>query len=189
MEPHPIRLVVTDDLRRSRLTVFFRLFLALPHLIWLALWGIAAFFAWLAAWVGAIFTGRVPEGLHGFLASYVRYQTHVNSYYYLLADPFPAFSGSAGYPVDLDVDAPEQQSRLKVFFRFILAIPAWLVATVLGYLLGLIGFLAWFVCLFTAKMPEGFENLAAYCLRYSEQTQGYVFLLTERYPSLSSEPA
>ncbi len=42
MEPvqasHPVRLVVTDDLRRSRLTVFFRWLLAIPHLLWLGLW-------------------------------------------------------------------------------------------------------------------------------------------------------
>ena len=31
--------------RRPRLTVFFRLFLAIPHFVWLALWTIAAFFA------------------------------------------------------------------------------------------------------------------------------------------------
>jgi hypothetical protein len=42
---HPIRLSVTDDLRRTRLTVAFRLILAIPHLIWLALWGIVVFFA------------------------------------------------------------------------------------------------------------------------------------------------
>ena len=41
MEFGPIRLIVTDDLQRSRLTVFFRLLLALPHLFWLYLWGIA----------------------------------------------------------------------------------------------------------------------------------------------------
>ena len=39
---HPIGLIVTDDLRRSRLTVFFRLLLVIPHLIWLTLWGIVA---------------------------------------------------------------------------------------------------------------------------------------------------
>ena len=39
---HPIGLIVTDDLHRSRLTVFFRLLLALPHLIWVSLWGIVA---------------------------------------------------------------------------------------------------------------------------------------------------
>ena len=37
---HPVHLVGdAHDLRRSRVTVFFRLLLALPHLIWLALWG------------------------------------------------------------------------------------------------------------------------------------------------------
>ena len=55
--PHPIHLVVTDDLRRSRLTVFFRIFLVIPHLIWLVLWGIAVWFAVLAAWLIGIFTG------------------------------------------------------------------------------------------------------------------------------------
>ena len=40
--PHPIQVVVTDDLRRSRLTVFFRGLLVIPHLIVLILWSIAA---------------------------------------------------------------------------------------------------------------------------------------------------
>ena len=30
---HPIGLIVTDDLHRNRLTVFFRLLLAIPHFI------------------------------------------------------------------------------------------------------------------------------------------------------------
>ena len=38
MHEHPVGLVVTDDLRRSRLTVFFRLILAIPHFIWFVLW-------------------------------------------------------------------------------------------------------------------------------------------------------
>ena len=42
VEHHPIGLVVTDDLARSRLTTFFRLILAIPAVIWLALWGIVA---------------------------------------------------------------------------------------------------------------------------------------------------
>jgi len=38
METHPIRLDLEGDLRRSRLTVGFRLLLALPHLVWWGLW-------------------------------------------------------------------------------------------------------------------------------------------------------
>ena len=49
----------------------------------------------------------------------------------------------------------------------------------------IIGFLGWFVCLFTGRMPEGMRNLSAYCLRYYMQTEAYALLLTPRYPSLS----
>ena len=38
----PVRIEAGGDLRRSRLTVFFRVLLALPHLVWLTLWGILA---------------------------------------------------------------------------------------------------------------------------------------------------
>ena len=37
--PHPVRIVATDDLVRSRLTVFFRAFLAIPHYLWAFLLG------------------------------------------------------------------------------------------------------------------------------------------------------
>ncbi len=89
---HPIGLIVTDDLRRSRLTVFFRLLLALPSLIWLALWSVAAQVVLVVAWVAGLIAGRLPEGLHRFLASYIRYTTRLNAYILLLANPFPGFA-------------------------------------------------------------------------------------------------
>ena len=89
----PIRVTVADDLRRSRLTVFFRLLLAIPHLVWLMLWGIAVFFALIANWFATLFSGRSPRGLHDFLAAYMRYQTHVYAFLQLVANPFPGFTG------------------------------------------------------------------------------------------------
>jgi Domain of unknown function (DUF4389) len=186
MSGYPVRVVVTDDLRRSRLTVFFRLLLALPHFLWLAVWGIAAALAGIANWFATLFTGRSPDGLHAFIARFLRYSTHVNAYAYLLANPYPGFGGTPGYPVDLEVDPPAPQSRLTVFFRIILAIPALLIARILGYLLQLLAFLGWFVCLFSGRMPRGMRDLGIYCLRYDQQTGAYVLLLTGRYPPLSS---
>src|SRR5207249_10122304 len=61
VDDHPIGLVVDDDLRRNRLTVFFRLLLAIPQAIWLGLWSIAAAIAVFAAWFAALFTGSVPD--------------------------------------------------------------------------------------------------------------------------------
>jgi hypothetical protein len=185
--PHPIHLVVTDDLQRNRLTVFFRLFLAIPHFFWLMLWGIAVWFAVAAAWFVGIFTGRVPEGLHGFIAAYVRYTTHVYAYFLIAADPFPAFNGSSGYPVDVEIAPPVQQSRLAIFFRLLLAIPAFFVLWVLGYVAQVIAFVSWFYALFTGRLHPGFRDVLAYYLRYNAQWIGYVWLLTRRYPSFSDD--
>ncbi len=108
---HPIWLVVNDDLERSRLTVFFRLLLVIPHVLWLLLWGIVIELAAIVAWFATLFGGRCPAGLHDFIARYLTYMTHVSAYLFLIADPYPSFSGRTGYPVDLEVDPPERQNR------------------------------------------------------------------------------
>src|SRR5262245_5128915 len=112
--PHPVGLIVTDDLQRSRLTVFFRLLLAVPQLIRLAVWGIAVAIVVIVGWFAAVFTGRLPDGIHAFLAAYLRYAAHVNGYLLLLSDPWPAFVGNVPYPIDLRVDPAVTQSRLTV---------------------------------------------------------------------------
>jgi uncharacterized membrane protein (DUF485 family) len=184
---HPVRLVVADDLRRNRLTVFFRLILAIPHLVWYVLWSVVAAFAILVNWVATLINGSSPEGLHKFLAAWVRYSTHLTAYLYLVADPFPGFRGRLGtYPVDLEIDGPEPQNRWKTGFRFILAIPALILMSVLQYVIQIIGFLGWFVCLALGRMPQGMRDLSAYCLRFQAQTYAYAAVLTDRYPSLSA---
>jgi hypothetical protein len=74
---HPIRLVGGHDLQRSRLTVFFRLILVIPHVIVLAVYAIGVFFAEIIAWFAALFTGRVPLSLHDFIGGYLRYSARV----------------------------------------------------------------------------------------------------------------
>jgi Domain of unknown function (DUF4389) len=188
-EHHPIGLIVADDLQRNRLTVFFRILLAIPHFIVVALWGLVSFFAVVSAWFVGVFTGRVPDGLHNFLASYLRYSTRVTAYAYLLSDPWPPFSGSeGGYPIDVRVDPPDTQSRLTVGFRVILAIPALILSQVFRYVNQIVAFLAWFYALATGRMNEGMRNISAWLLRYEVQTYAYVMLLTGRYASLAGAP-
>jgi hypothetical protein len=183
---HPIRLVVNDDLQRNRLTSFFRIILAIPQIIWLYLWGIVTFLAWIVAWFAALFTGHVPDGLHRFMASYLRYATHVRAYIFLVADPWPPFTGKEGtYPIDVEIDGPEAQSRLTVFFRLILAIPALLLMYVLSSLSNLLAIFSWFIAVIMGRVPEGLRNFAALALRIEVQTMGYVMLLTGRYPSFN----
>ena len=183
---HPIRLVVNDDLQRNQLTVFFRLILAIPLFLWATLWGVIAVLAWVVNWFATLFMGRSPDGLHDFLATYLRYLTHVRAYALLVADPFPGFTGTQGtYPIDLEVDPPEPQNRLTVFFRFVLAIPALLLMYILTNLSQLLAVFSWFIALVMGRVPEGLRNFAALALRIETQTYAYLMVLTERYPSFN----
>lgn len=183
---HPVRIVVADELERSRLTVAFRLPLAIPHFVWIALWSIVLVFALAVAWVAALVTGRVPAALHRFLAAYIRYATHLAAFLYLVGRRFPGFTGRAGsYGIDVELPDRDRQSRWKTLFRLLLALPALFVASALGGVLFVVAVLGWFAALVTGRMPEGLRNLGASSLRYGAQTYAYLFLLTDRYPYAS----
>ncbi|HEY5059487.1 MAG TPA: DUF4389 domain-containing protein [Gaiellaceae bacterium] len=184
---HPVHLIGdADDLRFSRVTVFFRLPLLIPHLVWLALWSVAAVLAAIANWFATLFAGIPPAALHQFLERYVRYSLHVNAFGYLAANPFPGFAGAPGsYPLDLVLPARAGQNRWKTGFRLLLAIPAAFVNGALGWGLAAAAMLTWFVALVTGAAPWGLRNYSAYALRYGAQLNAYAFLLTEAYPHAS----
>lgn len=179
----PVRLEVRDELRRSRLTVFFRLPLAIPHLVWLALWGILALLAAVVNWIATLATGTSPAWLHRFLSAYVRYQLHVTAFLYLVGNPFPGFVGAEGtYPLDPHVDARQRQNRWTVLFRLVLAVPALFLSAAFSWLLAIAAFLGWFAALATGRMPLGLRNAGAFSLRYMAQANAYVLLVSPAYP-------
>jgi hypothetical protein len=204
---HPVRLLVDDDLERSRLTVFFRLLLAIPHLVWLAIWTIAVVIVGVIGWVIALVRGRLPDGLHDFLAMYVRYATHVGAYLALAANPYPGFIGKPGYPVDVEIPPPQAQSRGTIAIRLLLAVPAlivalalgsgagggsassrnergqWVSSTGIGGVAAVCAFLGWFASLARGRMPNGLRDLGAYGIGYTAQAYAYTLLLTDRYPN------
>src|SRR4051794_35341604 len=56
----------TPPVERNRVTVFFRIFMIIPHLIVLILVGVAWFVTYVIGWLAIIFTGAYPEGLYRF---------------------------------------------------------------------------------------------------------------------------
>ena len=186
MNEHPVQLVVEDDLRRNRLTVFFRLLLAIPHFIWVALWSIAAFVVAILNWFATLFSGTPPQAFHQFLSRYIRYALHVSAFIYLVANPFPGFTGEPGtYPLDLVLPERTRQNRWKTGFRILLVIPGFAVSSALNSAVFVAAFLTWFVALVRGSAPWGLRNLSAYGLRYSAQVNAYLLLLTEAYPHAS----
>ena len=99
MNDRPVRLVVADDLRRSRLTVFFRLLLAVFHLLWWTFWSYAVSFTSFAQWIVIVVRGRPAEPLQRFHVHYVRFTAQLTAWLTLAAEGFPSVLGDAGYPV------------------------------------------------------------------------------------------
>ncbi len=91
-DSYPVRLIAQGETEgRNRLTTFFRIFMLIPQVIVLYFVQIALEVVGLIAWFAALFTGRVPGGLHSFLAGGLRWQTRVNLYGSLITDKYPPF--------------------------------------------------------------------------------------------------
>ncbi len=189
---HPVTFQADYVEKRSRLTTFFRLILAIPHAIVLWAYGIIAAIAVIIAWFAIVLTARYPQGLYDLVAGYHRYYARFAGYANLLADPYPPFSGRVDpeYPVVLDIGPPmEKYSRLLTFFRLILLIPVWIIAYVLGIVAGVLVFLAWFVIVILGRMPEGLQRVIEYCYSYLLRAGVYASLLTEQFPPFDGSPA
>jgi hypothetical protein len=77
---------------RNRLTVAFRLILAIPLLIVLVFLVIAACVVIVIGFFAVLFTGQWPSGLRDFLLRVVRWSIRVQAYLSLLTDEYPPFT-------------------------------------------------------------------------------------------------
>jgi Domain of unknown function (DUF4389) len=153
--------------------------------VWLYVFTVASLLMVIAAWFATLATGTTPQGIHDFLAAYIRYSSWVWAYVFLVTDAFPPFTGRAGaYPLDIEIDPPERQSRWTVAFRLVLAIPALLLESAIEGVVHVIAVLGWFVGLALGRMPKGMREFGVYGIGYRAKTVGYVMLLTPRYPAL-----
>jgi hypothetical protein len=78
--------------QRDRVSVAFRLILALPHLV--AIWalGLVWCLTTFIAWFSILFTGRYPEALYEFALGVFRWNIRVEAYLLLMTDEYPPFS-------------------------------------------------------------------------------------------------
>jgi len=98
---YPIEVTAEIPPRSSRLLavtgiLFIKAILLLPHFIVLWFLQIAAFLvAWIGYWI-ILFTGRFPEGLHGFTTGVLRWYVRINGWLFSLTDQYPPFTLGGG---------------------------------------------------------------------------------------------
>ena len=91
---------------------FFRWLVLLPHYIVLGLFAIVVFFAMLVTWIPVLLTGRFPGWGYSIIGGYYRWSTRVIAYQYLMVGPYPPFSPTAPYPVEVDFDRDTTMNQL-----------------------------------------------------------------------------
>lgn len=184
-QEHPVNVTYSSDLTRSRLTSFFRMWLAIPHMVWMALWGYAAglVIGWM--FLVALFTGRTPPGAHAYVVRYLAYYTRVQAYSFYLSDRFPPFNGTDEYEVSMTVEAPEdyRQGRLGVFFRGILSIPAVIVAFAYFLGWGFVQVYAIIAILITGRIPAGAQAFGERMMTFVTRLNAYYYVLTDVKPA------
>jgi len=174
----------------SRLSTFFRFILLIPWAIVGMIYGIALLVTLIIAWFAIVITGRYPQGLYNFNAGILRFGARLNSFAYLLTDEFPPFGTGTDptYPVRLQIaPRPEKQSRLKTFFRPILAIPLIFVSYAINPLHYGAALVSWLTIVFRGYQPAGAHNALLFTTAWQTRVGAYFLLLTDVYPPVGDE--
>lgn len=181
---HPAQLDLDYSRRHSRLLLFFRGLLALPHAVALLVLYLASFVLTLVAAVSVLVTRHYPRSIFGFNVGVMRWGFRLTAYLDILTDRYPPFSLGAhdDYPVRFHVEYPGSVARWRVLFAWIVALPALIVTGLLSYVLLILTAIVWFVILVTGRYPRAIFNFNLYILRLTARTNAYTAFMVTRYP-------
>ena len=187
--PYPVRLEIDYPESFSRLLIFVKWFLAIPHYIILILYTVSAWFAAVGAFVIILVTKQYPRELFDFVVNVQRWSANLSAYTSLMRDEYPPFSWEPGqYPVTYDVEYPEELSRWLIFIKWLLIIPHLFVILLLYIALSAVMIIAWFAILFTKQYPESLFQYALGVLRWQARVNAYMNLQRDEYPPFSLDP-
>ena len=168
---------------RNRLTVAFRIILAIPHIIVAQIWGYLTEILAVVQWFIIVFTGKRNQGIWNLQQSWLGYYSRVLGYVELLYDPYPGFGTDPGKaPTRTTIDYEESANRLTSGLRFIWIIPAAIIGIVVGIAAGVLVLISWFAIVITGKQPRGMWDFVLKTVRFTLQVEAYAFLMTDEYP-------
>ena len=185
------------DRNLNRWTTAFRLILAIPVLIVLALLSAGAgahvaiagatAFLFFPTLLLILFRQKYPRWWFNFALELLRFDTRVTSYVFLLRDEYP--SADEEQAIHVDVPYPDARSDLNRWFplvKWFLAIPHYIVLFFLYIAVIVVVIVAWFAILFTGRYPRGLFGFVVGVMRWELRVVAYAFLLTtDRYPPFS----
>ena len=188
---HPSAFALDASTTMARWRPLVQWLLVIPHYIVLYLLQIVASVVAVVTWFIIVITGRLPEGLATLQTMILRYGMRTSTYGGFLHEGYPPFdfttsaADPGGSPVTVEFEPElEDRNRLTVAFRFILAIPLYFVAMLLGISAFLVWIVGFFAVIITGSWPAAMRRFIERVLNYGLGVNTYVFLLTDRYPPL-----
>ena len=204
LAPYPARLEIDYKEPLDRLTTLLRIFWAIPILVILSLVTASGGATWsvgeqgervrdTGTTIGAslgfatalmiLFRQRYPRWWFDFQLALARFSFRVYSYLALLRDEYPSTEDEQAVHLDLDHPDARQLNRWLPLFKWLLAIPHYIVLAVLVVFAFVAIVVAWFAILFTGSYPRGLFDFVVGVGRWGLRVAAYAFLLiTDRYP-------
>jgi hypothetical protein len=134
-----------------------------------------------------LFRQRYPRWWFDFARELTRFGARVAAYAALLTDQYP--STVEEQSVHLEIDYPDVESDLNRWmplFKWLLAIPHYIVLAILTSIAFLVVIIAWFVILATGQYPKSLFDYVVGVGRWWLRVSAYTSLLvTDEYPPFS----
>jgi hypothetical protein len=198
--------VDAQDVQRNRLTTGFRIFVAIPIVIVIALIS-GGTFTWtrngnaeevaaaggllfLAPVLMIVFRQKYPRWWFDWNLALWRFSNRVGAYLLLLRDEYPSTDEVQAVHLDVEYpDVPNDLNRWLPIVKWFLAIPHYVVLFFLWIAAIVVVVIAWFAILFTGRFPDGMYDFVVGVMRWHNRVVGYALVLaTDRYPPFSLNP-
>jgi hypothetical protein len=203
---YPVQFAVDyPDRPLNRLTTFFRLIVAIPILIVLALvsggaWGsyrnggggaaaASGGFVFAATLLLILFRQKYPRWWFDWNVELLRFTNRVSIFLALMDDRYP--STDEEQSVHLEVAYPDARRLVRwlPLVKWLLAIPHYIVLFFLDIAAVVVVIVAWFAILFTGRYPRGMFDFLVGMHRWHNRVVGYALILvTDEYPPFRLDP-
>jgi len=204
MKNYPASLEIDYLGRSDRLSTLFRLFMAVPILIILALIvgppdnqdmanaakDISTIgFLFVPTLLMILFRKKYPKWWFDWNLSLTKFTVRVLSYILLLRDEYPSTDDEQAIYIEIKYPNSETDlNRWLPLIKWFLVIPHIIVLSLFFMIVFLCTIIAWFSIMFTENYPKGLFSLVVGFLRWSLRVATYAFLLTtDKYPPFGFE--
>ena len=197
---YPVQFDVEYPEIRNRLTALVRLILVIPAFVIIGLISpqagesIAALYVAIGLYVAIalmiLFRRKYPRWWFDWNLELSRFNARIFAYLLLLRDEYP--STDEAQAVSLDIAYPDAETQLNRFMpliKWILAIPHFIILSLLSLLVFFVTIIAWFAILIVGRYPRGLFDFSVGFARWGNRVFAYAFLMTtDRYPPFRMSP-